>query len=93
MDRNAKSSKCWNCRYGICTQQNVAETLIMPTSPAHKEEWQETNSEEDNFLEKTVNQTGIMTICYFLPIFFKDSELPTFQASFVEECSRYKPEA
>lgn len=90
MERNAKNSKCWNCCYGICTQQNVAETVIIPSHTSKKEDWQELD-ENDEFLEKTVSQTGIMTICYYLPIFFKDSELPTFQASFVEDCSRYKP--
>lgn len=99
---NARSSKCWTCKFGLCVRETDTERVyhaqmrnLDEQAEEHREPWElinEYEQEEDeieaDLIEHTVKQERIKTICYWRPEGIEDT--PPIVTSQVQECNRYQ---
>lgn len=86
---DAKSSKCWNCKYGICVSESEIEPVLqlggMPPDSESLDIFEGTQFGENE--ETVIEHKRIKAICFWKPDGLATS--PPIMVAKVEQCNRF----
>lgn len=89
---DARTSKCWTCKHGLCISENETSKLYHGGSQEQSDifdissEYEE--SEEVKIVEHTVEETKVKAICYWRPPTIKNS--PPILVAYIKQCNRHE---
>lgn len=85
---NARSSKCWTCKFGVCSKETEQELVHVPAQKDDGVFQDSYGDDEPEMVLDVIEHERIKAVCYWRPDNIEDS--PPILMSFVKECSRYK---
>ena len=87
---NAQSSKCWDCKYGVCSRETEQELVQVPVEKDEGVFNDSYRDDEPEMVLDVIEHERVKAVCYWRPEGIEDS--PPILMSFVKECSRYEQE-
>lgn len=97
---DAEKSLCWQCKFGVCVQENEQEKVYQPnlggmSSRPIEDTFSEPSFEEErevdnDIIEHTIEHERVKTICFWRPDTTKES--PPILVAKVLKCNRFAKE-
>ena len=81
--QDARTSLCWNCKFGVCTKEIVIENRFQPGE--RENPFSESPPSEEEIVEVKVE--NVKTVCFWRPQGV--NEAPPILMSYVKDCNRH----
>lgn len=94
-DLNARTSKCWNCKHGMCVNEDENQTVFAEGNTPHLGEstiFPEEDDEEigpGELFTQFLTAKRVQAICYWHPT--ENAAIHPVRVAHVTQCSRYTP--